>query len=90
MHDISKIVIPRIKEEWEDFAYALRYDSVVNDIKEQYDGDPRKCCREVLLKWLKSDDGGPKTWSALLEILRDIDHLSAATEEITKELTQAA
>ena len=45
MHDLVIIVIPRIKAEWEDVAYALHLKiPKVDAIRKQYHGDPKKCC----------------------------------------------
>lgn len=88
MADLSKFVIPRIKAEWEDVAFALRYKIVtVNAIKEKHNEDPKKCCRELFIDWLSTSHGvGPKTWSTLLDKLKEVEDLSAATQEIIKEL----
>ena len=88
MGSINKIVIPRIKAEWEDVAYALEYDiSEVQGIQAKYNSDPKKCCRELFIDWLSTHHGvGPKTWSTLLEKLKEVGDLAAATDEIEKEL----
>ena len=88
MADLNKIVIPRIKAEWEDVAYALRYKIVtVNAIKAKHNEDPKNCCRELFIDWLSTNHGvDPKTWSTLLDKLKEVDNLSAATQEIINEL----
>ena len=43
MDDIIKTVIPKIKAEWEDIAYALRFKiREVEAIKEKHREDPKK------------------------------------------------
>ena len=89
MGDIIQIVIPRIKTEWKDFAYALHYDIyTVKDIMEKYHGNPKKCCRELFEDWLLTGHGdGPKTWKTILDKLNEIEEAVAAREEIMQELT---
>lgn len=92
MADVNTIVIPRIKAEWEDVAYALRYKIVqVNAIKAKHNGDPKKCCRELFIDWLSTAHGvSPKTWSTLLDKLKEVEDLAAATHEIINELKKLA
>ena len=88
MADINNIVIPRIKAEWEDVAFALRYKiATVKAINEKHNGNPKKCCRELFIDWLSTGHGVyPKTWSTLLDKLKEVEELAAATEEIINEL----
>lgn len=53
MRDLIRIAVPEIEENWEDFAYELYYDSIVNDIREQCNGDPQKCCKKVLFEMVR-------------------------------------
>ena len=88
MADLNKIVIPKIKSEWEDVAFALLYDiSTVNAILEKHKEDPKKCCRELLMDWLSTDHGvSPKNWSVLLEKIREVENLTKAAEQIEEKL----
>lgn len=88
MADINRIVTPRIKPEWEDFAYALHYEiNSVKAIKEKYREDPKKCCRALFEDWLLTDHGdGPKTWQTILDKLKEVEDLVAAREEIIQAL----
>ena len=88
MGDINKIVIPKIQAEWEDVAYALHYEiPTVNAIKAMCNDNPKKCCKELFKDWLSTDHGaGPKTWSTLLDKLKEVDDLAAATNDIMNEL----
>ena len=90
MVDIITIVIPRIQAEWEDVAYALDFEiATVKAIKTN--DNPKKCCRELFIDWLSTDHGvGPKTWSTLIEKLKKIEELAAATNEIINELEKLA
>ena len=88
MGDINKIVVPKIQAEWEDVAYALRYKiPTVKAIKAKYNDDPKKCCKELLTDWLSTDNGvGPKTWSTLLDKLKEVEDLAAVTNEVMDEV----
>ena len=89
---INKIVVPRIQAEWEDFAYALDYEiATVQGISAKHKEDPKKCCRELFIDWLSTDHGvGPKTWKTLVERLKEVEDLTAATGEIINELEKLA
>ena len=89
MYDLVTIVIPKIKAGWTDVAYALRFKiSSVDAIKEKHSNDPKKCCRDVFVAWLSTEQGvSPKTWSTLLHKLKGIE-LTLAAEEIIEELYQ--
>ena len=91
MGDINKVVIPQIQAEWEDVAYALDYEIVtVNSIKAKHNNNPKKCCKDLFIDWLSTDHGAsPKTWSTLLEKLKEIDDLASATNEIMNELDKS-
>ena len=91
MADINKIIIPRIQAEWEDVAYALHYEiPKVKAIKEN-NQSLKKCCRELFIDWLSTDHGaGPKTWATLIEKLKEVEDLTAATNEIIDELGKSA
>ena len=88
MGDLNKIVVPKINANWEDVAYALYFKiHTVESITSKHNENPKKCCRELLKSWLSTSNGvGPKHWSTLLNTLKDIEELAAATEEIIKEL----
>ena len=93
MFDLSKVVIPKIMEEWEYVAEAFRYDlDTIEAIKDRGGGDAKKCCREFFKDWLKTDHGnrvGPKLWSTLLDVLNEVDEITAEiTEDITSKVKQ--
>ena len=89
MIDLIKIVIPKVMNEWEYIAYALRYDlSNISAIKSRGNADPKKCCRELLKDWLTTKHGakaGPKVWSTLLDALKQIDDIA---DDITDNITE--
>ena len=93
MFDLSKIVIPKIMNEWEYIAEAFRYDvSTIMAIKERKRGDPKQCCREFFMDWLTTDNGskaGPKVWSTLLDTLKKVDEISSdKTKDILTQVKQ--
>ena len=89
MHELTKLVIPKILNEWELVAEALHYDiPTITAIKEKEHGDPKKCCREFFKDWLQTNRGaevGPKVWSTLIDILKDVDEIAA---DIVKEIIE--
>ena len=88
--DLLKFVIPKVAAHWEIVAYFLEFEaSRVEIIEEKHLKNPEKCCREVFIHWLNSNEGvNPKTWETLLKTLNDITELTAVTEQIEKELKQ--
>ena len=90
MHDLNRIVVPRISAEWEDVAYALQYDiPTVEKISLKCKENPAKCCKELFKNWLATDNGAkPKIWQTLLDKLKEIEELYGVTEDIIKILIQ--
>ena len=93
MFDLTKIVIPKIMNEWYYIAEALRYDiATIIAIREKNHEDPKKCCREFFEDWLMTNNGaraGPKVWSTLLDALRKVDEISVEIiEDITAQVEQ--
>ena len=86
---LLKIVIPKIKVDWEDVAYTLHYRiMMVKMIKEKHRGDPKKCCKELFEDWLTTSNGvHPKTWRTLLDRLNELVDLTLATQVIKQELS---
>ena len=90
MHDLNRIVVPKVSALWKDVAYALHYKvSTVKSINSNHSGNPTQCCRELFEDWLSTSNGAtPKTWRTLLYSLKEIEELAAATKEIIEELIQ--
>ena len=93
MFDITKIVIPKIMNQWEYIAEALRYDlAIIEAIKVKEGRDPKKCCREFFKDWLMTNNGakaGPKVWSTLLDTLKKVDEIASdITEDIIAKVKQ--
>ena len=85
MFDLTKIVIPKIMNEWEYIAYGFYYDlAIIKSIKDKERENPKRCCEEFFKDWLTTDHGaeaGPKTWSTLLDELKQIDDIATDIKE---------
>ena len=90
MSELLTIVVPKIAAHWTKLAYCLEFEvSRVEIIREQHPNDPEESCTKVFIHWLTSDEGvSPKTWGALIKVLKYIKKLTAVTEQIEKELIQ--
>ena len=93
MFDLTKIVIPKIMNQWEYIAEALRYDlATIQAIKEEKGKNQKECCRGFFKDWLMTNNGakaGPKVWSTLLDTLKEIDEIAAdITEGIVAKVKQ--
>ena len=93
MFDLTKIVIPKIMSKWQYVAEALRYDlEIIQAIEVKKQGDPKACCREFFINWLTTNNGakaGPKIWSTLLNILKEVDEIPTdAVDEIIAKVKQ--
>ena len=90
MHDLNKIVTPKVSSEREYMAYELRYEvPKVRSIRSNHNGDPKKCCQELFEDWLTTGNGAkPKTWKTLLGKLVEVEELVSAAEKIKEELIQ--
>ena len=92
MFELSKHVIPKVMDKWEDVAEAFLYDiQNITVIKDRERGDPKKCCKEFFKDWLQSNRGaevGPKTWSTLLKVLEQVDIAEDILQEITTKVKQ--
>ena len=93
MFHLTKIVTPRIMNEWEYIAEALLYDlATIKAIRDKERDDPKKCCREFFKDWLMTNNGakaGPKVWSTLLDALKEVDEISVdITDNIIANVKQ--
>ena len=89
MKDLIHIVIPRVAAKWITVAYFMGFElSEIDIIKEKHKDDPEKCCMELFKRWLEGNHECDKSWKVLLDILKQIRHLTGATEQIKKELSQ--
>lgn len=86
MFDLTNIVIPKIMNEWEYIAKALHYDLVTITTIKQRKGckNREQQCQEFFNDWLTTNHGaqaGPKAWSTLLNVLKEVDEVSGDTKK---------
>jgi len=87
---LCKIVVPRIATDWNMVADCLEFEEEKKLIGEKCQYDPVKCCEQLLENWLSGDKGvSPKSWSKLIEVLRQSKSLTATTEQIIEDLAVA-
>lgn len=91
MIDLNDIVIPEVKNVWQEVAEALHYSqSDIESIRQKELNDPKRCCKEFLRDWLRSKHGtGPKVWSTLLNAIKNVKEISFdITEDIIAKVKQ--
>ena len=87
MGDLIKIVIPKIKAEWKDFAYLLEYDIPTVTAIERDCRDSKQCCQKLFEDWLSTEHGvAPKTWCILLQKIKEVESLVAVADDIKRQL----
>ena len=90
MRLLHEIVVPRIAAKWSMVADYLEYEVEYKHlIKEKCYHDPERCCVELLEDCLTSKGISPKSWSKLIEVLKEIRSLKATTEKIVEDLEKA-
>ena len=91
MRLLHEVVVPRIAADWIIVADYLEYELEYKRlIRENCRDNPERCCVELLEDWLTSNRGvSPKSWSKLIEVLREIKSLKATTEKIVEDLATA-
>ena len=92
VRDLIIMVIPLLQAEWDTVGYLLRFDTTtINNIKASNQNVPRKCCKELLIKWLETDHGSGtnnNTWLAFLNDIAADKNFTKATEDILEELVK--
>ena len=92
MIELTRIVTPRIINQWEYIAYALYYDIATIEAIKQQNRDARQCCREFFKDWLITKNGikaGPKVWSTLIDVLKEVDEIATdIVDDIIKDVLQ--
>ena len=88
MRHLNKMVVQRIAAYWKKVADELEFEVwKIKTIEKKYRGDPEDCCDELLREWLSSGLGlHPKTWSTLINALKEVKQLTAITETIETNL----
>ena len=89
MWELTKIVVPNVKAEWVNLAYCMRYKPREVKAFRKDSKDLDECCMKLFSDWLETGRGPvPKTYQTLLDHIKEIDDLAAASEEIERELIQ--
>ena len=89
MFELTEIVIPKIKAEWERLAFCMRY--TPQEVKgfRKDSQDSAECCRNLLDNWISTDHGPkPKTYKTLLKSIKKIKSLAAASKTVEIELIE--
>ena len=89
MWELTEIVIPKIKAEWECLAYCMRYTpEEVKGFRKDSD-DSGECCKNLFANWISTGHGPkPKTYQTLLKHIKKISNLATASKTVEKELTE--
>ena len=88
MLDLIKIVIPKVEAEWRYLAYYMEYNIVTVKSITKDCRDSEECCKTLFEDWLSTDHGAaPKTWSTLLQKIKDVDRLASAVDDIKRQLS---
>ena len=89
MWELTKIVIPKVKLDWKQLAYCMRYSPGKVEEFERSGSSYHECCERLFVNWLTTSHGpNPKTYQTLLNHIKKIDNLTAASEDIQWELTE--
>ena len=89
MWELTEFVIPKIKDNWDNLAYCMRYTiGEVEAIKKE-SHNLKECCIKLFSDWITTSHGPmPKTYQTLLDHIKKINDLTAASEEIEKQLIE--
>ena len=87
MWELTRIIIPKVKAQWKELAYCMRYSIGDVDGFDREGRDLTDRCEKLFGNWLTTNHGPtPKTYQTLLKYIKDVDNLAAASEEIEEEL----
>ena len=87
MWELNEIVIPKIKAEWKDLAYCMRYKPEEVEGFRNDSQDSKECCEKLFTNWLRTGHGPtPKTYQTLLKCIKKISRLTAVSKTIEEEL----
>ena len=87
MFELTEIVIPKITVKWESLAFCMRYKPREVKAFRKDSQDLNECCMKLFSDWIESSHGPkPKTYQTLLNCINKINNLTAASEEIERDL----
>ena len=89
MHELTEIVVPNVKANWDSLAFCMRYNPREVEAFRKDSQDLKECCMKLFTNWLETAHGPtPKTYQTLLNHIKEIEDLSAASEEIERKLVK--
>ena len=89
MYELTQIVAPRIQDQWEELAFAMRYEPGEVAAIRRNSQDLKECCRNLFTDWLTTGHGPtPKTYQTLLNHIKKVNDLTAASDKIEKDLVE--
>ena len=89
MWELTEIVIPNVMAKWERLAYCMRYKHREVEAFRKDSQDLKECCMKLFGDWLETGHGPvPKTYQTLLNCIKKIKDLEAASKEIEMELIE--
>ena len=89
MHELTEIVVPNVKANWDRLAYCMRYNPREVEAFRKDSQNLKECCMKLFTNWLETGHGPtPKTYQTLLNHIKEIEDLSAASEEIERKLVK--
>ena len=87
--ELSEYVIPKVMNQWERLAYSMRYKHREVEAFRRDSQDINQSCIKLFSNWLETSHGPtPKTYQTLLNCIKRINDLTAASEEIEKDLIE--
>ena len=89
MWELTEFVIPEIKDNWDSFAYCMRY--TIGEVKafRKDSHNLKECCIKLFSDWLTTGHGPvPETYQTLLDHIKKVKDLATASEEIEKQLIE--
>ena len=89
MWELTEFVIPKIKDNWDNLAYCMRYTPGEVEAFKNDSHNLKQCCIKLFTDWLTTDHGPtPKTYQTLLHHIKKVKDLTAASERIEKQLIE--
>ena len=87
MYELMEIISPYVMDKWERLAYCMRYMPGEIQTFRKDSQDLEECCIKLFSDWITTDHGPvPKTYQTLLNHIKQIKDLTAASEEIERNL----
>ena len=85
--ELTTIIIPKVKAQWKELAFCMRYSIGEVDGFDKEGRNLTERCQKLFGNWLETNhDLKPKTYQTLLTYIKDVDELTAASQEIEKAL----